>query len=97
MHNSIHALKQFDFETIIRRVSCHSERSEESIFGVLFFQGTKMDSSPSAQNDNGLCGNAYRPFGCASERQGTADYGKLPRQGRLRGQNPLREMTQRFF
>jgi hypothetical protein len=34
-----------------------------------------MDSSPSAQNDNTLCGNAYRPSDCTSERQAVADYG----------------------
>jgi hypothetical protein len=55
-------------------LSCHFERSEESIFGVLFFNGTKMDSSLSAQNDNTLCGNAYRHFGCTLERQGATDY-----------------------
>jgi hypothetical protein len=34
-----------------------------------------MDSSPSAQNDKALCGNAYRLFDCTSGRQGAADYG----------------------
>ncbi|MDR1945847.1 MAG: hypothetical protein LBQ51_01590 [Desulfovibrio sp.] len=34
-----------------------------------------MDSLPSAQNDNTLCGNAYRPFDCTSERQRLTDYG----------------------